>query len=214
MRLIVIAKSPVPGRSKTRLCPPCTPDEAAHVAEAALQDTLDACRATEVNDRVLVLDGAAGPWAEGFRVIAQRGHGLDERIANAFVDTGPDRDGILLIGMDTPQVTSQLLNTATVTLCSSGVDGVLGPAADGGWWAMGLRRPIPAHVVGVPMSSRRTLLRQRMRWDQLGVRRIELPELRDIDAFEDALAVADMIPGSRTAAVVERLDQRMAVGAW
>jgi len=214
VRLIVIAKSPVPGRSKTRLCPPCTPHEAARVAEAALQDTLDACRATVVDDRVIVLDGAAGPWADGFRVIEQRGHGLDERIANAFADPGPDRDGILLIGMDTPQVTSQLLHTAMITLCSFGVDGVLGPAADGGWWAMGLRRPIPAHVVGVPMSSHETLSQQRMLWDRLGVRRIELPELRDIDAFEDARAVADMIPGSRTAAVVELLDQRMAVGAW
>ena len=214
MKLIVIAKSPVPGRSKTRLCPPCTPDQAARVAEAALRDTLDACRGTAVDDRVLVLDGSSGSWAEGFRVVAQRGHGLDDRIANAFADAGPDPDGSVLIGMDTPQVTSELLQAAMATLRTPGVDGVLGPAADGGWWAMGLRRPIPAHVMGVPMSSPRTLHSQRVRWDQLGVPRIELPELRDIDTFEDALAVAEMIPGSRTAAVVESLDQRMAVGAW
>ena len=214
MRLIVIAKSPVPGRSKTRLCPPCTPQEAARAAEASLEDTLDACRGAGVDDRVLALDGAPGAWARGFRVIAQRGTGLDERIANAFADAGPERDGVLLVGMDTPQVTSELLDSATGTLRTSGVDGVLGPATDGGWWAMGLRRPITAHVVGVPMSSPQTLPFQRERWDRLGVRRVELPQLTDIDTFEDARAVAALIPGSRTAVVVDDLSRRMAAPAW
>jgi len=214
VRLIVIAKSPVPGRSKTRLCPPCTPEEAARTADASLEDTLDACRGAGVDDRVLALDGAPGAWTRGFRVIAQRGTGLDQRIANAFADAGPDRDGVLLIGMDTPQVTPELLDSATGTLQTSGVDGVLGPAADGGWWAMGLRRPLAAHVVGVPMSSPQTLSFQRERWDRLGVRRVELPQLTDIDTFQDALVVAAMIPGSRTAVVVDDLSKRMVVPAW
>lgn len=55
--LAVIAKAPVAGRVKTRLCPPCTPQQAAALAGAALQDTLAAVAATPAHRRVLVLDG-------------------------------------------------------------------------------------------------------------------------------------------------------------
>src|SRR4051794_33949116 len=81
--LIVIAKAPVAGRVKTRLCPPCTPDQAAGLARAALQDTLDAAdRSTLAGRRVVVLDGDPGRWLPaGFEVIAQRGDGLAERLA-------------------------------------------------------------------------------------------------------------------------------------
>src|ERR1700754_224288 len=75
--LIVIAKAPVAGRVKTRLCPPCTPRQAAALAEAALRDTL-AAMALAGRDlrRAIVLDGAPGAWAGGEQVIAQRGAGL------------------------------------------------------------------------------------------------------------------------------------------
>lgn len=209
MKLLVIAKSPVAGRSKTRLCPPCTPEEAASVAEAAIADTLDVCRRVGGAERVLVLEGAAGPWAEGYRVIPQRGNGLDERLAHAFADAGQDADGSLLIGMDTPQVTDRLLARAMETLMQPGIDGVLGPAADGGWWAMGVRTPMGAHVLGIPMSSPETLAHQRARWASLEMRYEDLPELRDIDTFSDAAAVAAMIPGSRTAAIVRNLSHHL-----
>ena len=55
--LVVIAKAPAPGRSKTRLCPPCTADEAAQLAAAALEDTLAAVGATPARRYVLALDG-------------------------------------------------------------------------------------------------------------------------------------------------------------
>ncbi|MEP7059470.1 MAG: DUF2064 domain-containing protein [Actinomycetota bacterium] len=214
MRLIVLAKSPASGRSKTRLCPPCTPAQAARVAEAALHDTLDACRGTRADDLVIALDGPVREWAQGFRIIRQRGDGLDERISSAFADAGPEREGTLLIGMDTPQVTSATLDAAMGRLLEPGVSGVLGPASDGGWWAMGLRDPEPEYVVGVPMSSPHTLARQRERWDRLGVARAELCTLTDIDTFQDALGVAASIPSSRTAAVVEALAERMVVATW
>ncbi|MEO8424921.1 MAG: glycosyltransferase, partial [Actinomycetota bacterium] len=89
MKLLVIAKAPVLGRSKTRLCPPCSPEDAARIAEAALADTLDAVAHTSASERVLVLDGDPGGWLpDGFRVIPQRGDGLDERLAAAFEDAG------------------------------------------------------------------------------------------------------------------------------
>ena len=68
--LLVIAKEPRPGRVKTRLTPPFTPEEAAALAEAALADTLDAVARTPAERRVLVLDGTPGPWLPaGFEVV-------------------------------------------------------------------------------------------------------------------------------------------------
>ena len=59
-QVVVIAKEPVPGRVKTRLTPPFTPEEAAALAEAALTDTLAAVAETTVARRVLALDGTPG----------------------------------------------------------------------------------------------------------------------------------------------------------
>lgn len=192
--LLVIAKSPSPGRSKTRLCPPCTPEEAARLAEAALADTLEAVVATRVERRVLVLDGPPGAWLpRGLEVIPQRGRGLDERLANAFLDAG---DPALLIGMDTPQVTPVLLERGLSSLRHPAVDAVLGPAADGGYWAVGLRRPDPRVFVGVPMSAAGTLAAQHRRLSALGLRTAWLPERRDVDRIDDAVAVAVTAPGT------------------
>src|SRR5687767_10869590 len=102
-KILVIAKAPDAGGVKTRLCPPCTPVEAARIAEAALCDTLDAVVAVPGAEAVVVLDGDVGPWLpDGMRVVTQRGDGLAERLANAFDDVGAPS---VLIGMDTPQVT-------------------------------------------------------------------------------------------------------------
>jgi hypothetical protein len=189
-RIIVIAKAPVPGRVKTRLCPPCTAEEAAAIAEAALVDTLLTATSVPGAHAVLALDGPIGPWLpRGVRVVRQRGNGLDERIAAAFADVkGP----AVLIGMDTPQVTRELLAGAIRELETA--DAVLGPAMDGGWWTAGLRRSVPEAFVGVPMSSAQTGELQRMRFEALGLRVASLPALRDFDTFDDAVAVARAVP--------------------
>jgi rSAM/selenodomain-associated transferase 1 len=205
--IIVIAKSPVAGRVKTRLCPPCTHEQAATLAAAALADTLATVRAMRSASRVLALDGAAGPWIpDGFDVVPQLGSGLDERLANAFAAvTGP----ALLIGMDTPQVTTALLTDAIAELLAPGADAVLGPASDGGWWAIGLRRADPRVFVGVPMSTPQTCTAQRARLRTLGLQYTTLPTLRDVDTFADARAVAADIRHSHFAAALEDLDARV-----
>lgn len=195
--LIVIAKAPRPGRVKTRLMPPCTPRQAAQLARAALQDTLDVVARTGARRRVCVLDGERGPWLpDGFEVIAQRGDGLDERLAAAFCDVGGPA---LLVGMDTPQLTPQLLTAAAERLCSPGVEAVLGAAPDGGFWGLGLRRASPSLLVGVPMSTASTCAAQRERLTAHGLHVEDLPVLRDVDDIEDARAVARLVPTGRFA---------------
>lgn len=195
--LLVIAKEPVPGRVKTRLTPPYTPGQAALIAESALADTLDAVARTPAVRRVLALDGRPGPWLPpGFDVMGQRGDGLDERLANAFADAGGGPT--LLIGMDTPQVTPAMLTAANEHL--SDYDAVFGPAADGGFWLLGLRDPDPALLRGVPMSRPDTGAHQRERLKDKRV--ATLQTLIDVDTAADAARVAAQAPGTRFAAII------------
>lgn len=193
--LAVIAKSPAPGVVKTRLSPPLSLTQAAELAEAALRDTLAAASATPVARKVIVLDGRPDLWVpRGFEVIEQRGDGLDQRLAAAFADLpGPT----LVIGMDTPQLSAAMLDRGLRRLETHAA--VLGPALDGGYWAIGLRRGDPAALLGVPMSSEGTLAAQRMRLRALGLAVAELELLRDVDTYADAVAVAAEAPGSRFA---------------
>lgn len=198
--LLVIAKQPLPGRVKTRLTPPFTPEEAAALAEAALADTLAAAAATPADRHVLVLDGVAGPWLPpGFDVVPQCAGGLDERLAAAFAAcTGP----ALLIGMDTPQVTPELLGPA---LEFGDCGAWFGPAVDGGFWALGLATPDPALLLGVPMSVPETGAVQYARLRAAGLRTGLLPRLRDVDTAADAAVVAGQSPTGRFATLHHRL---------
>ncbi|MFC9842136.1 DUF2064 domain-containing protein [Streptomyces sp. NPDC060223] len=196
--LLVIAKEPRAGRVKTRLTPPFTPREAALLAEAALVDTLRTVAATPARRRVLVLDGTPGPWLPtGIDVVPQCAGGLDERLAAAFAGCeGPT----LLIGMDTPQVTPDLL-----TVDFADCDAYFGPAEDGGFWALGLATPDPELLRGVPMSRPTTGAVQRERLTSAGLCVRDLPRLRDVDTAADAEAVAALAPGGRFAAELARM---------
>jgi uncharacterized protein len=197
--LIVLAKAPLPGRAKTRLCPPLSPTRAAALAEAALRDTLDAVASVPVR-RLLVLDGAPGDWLPaGYDVVPQRRGGLADRLAGAFVAAGGPA---LLVGMDTPQLTPARLGYGLDRLSEPGVDAVLGEAVDGGYWAIGLRAADERVFAGVPMSSPRTCAEQRARLRALGLCVAELGPLRDVDTFDDAVAVAATAPATRFASAL------------
>jgi len=199
-QLLVLAKVPISGRVKTRLCPPCTPDQAAAIAEAALADTLDAVRAADVPRRVIAFDQES--TVDGFDVIQQHGDGLAERIAHAFADTSAQSiEPIVQIGMDTPQVTASLLEDAVRLLTTA--DAVLGSAEDGGWWALGLRNAAHAALLlPVPMSTSDTGRLTLAALENAGLTVTQLPMLRDVDTMDDARAVAEITPGSRFAAAV------------
>lgn len=202
--LIVIAKAPVAGRVKTRLCPPCSHEEAALLAEAALADTLAAVAATDARRRVCVLDGEPGSWLPpGIEVLPQRGEGLAARLAAAFDDVA---EPALLVGMDTPQLTPALLADGLAALDAPGVDAALGPAPDGGYWAIGLRRADRRLFAGVPMSVPHTGAAQYARLVEAGLGVAMLPELRDVDTIDDARAVARLTPpGARFRRTLARL---------
>ncbi|MEV0325895.1 DUF2064 domain-containing protein [Micromonospora echinospora] len=221
--LLVVAKAPVPGMVKTRLCPPATPRQAARLAAAALRDTLDAVRDTPGVTPVLALAGNLADAEDGaeltaalatWSVLPQRGADLADRLAHAHLDVAeafPDRR-VLQIGMDTPQLTPTRLAAAVRRLASA--DAVLGPADDGGWWALGLRDPRQAAVLrGVPMSTPET---GRSTWSALagrGLRAVPLHPLRDVDDWSDARVVAAAAPDGRFARQVAAVRRALVVRA-
>jgi glycosyltransferase A (GT-A) superfamily protein (DUF2064 family) len=133
----------------------------------------------------------------------QRGEGLAARLANGFADTALPGTASLLIGMDTPQVTPDLL--AAVAAGLDDHDAVLGPAHDGGWWALALRDPSHAQALrGVPMSTVDTGVLTVAALAARGLRVGYGPTLRDVDTVSDALAVAALCPHGAFAESVRR----------
>jgi glycosyltransferase A (GT-A) superfamily protein (DUF2064 family) len=209
--VIVLAKAPMPGRVKTRLCPPFTPEQAAALAAAALHDSLAIAAATRADHRLLVLDGEPGAelrrayLGHGFRRRPQVPGTLDIRLAGAFAEaTRLDPGPALLIGMDTPQASSSVLDDALNSLAgapgatSRRYDAAFAPAEDGGFWALGLREPghprTASLLLGVPMSRPDTGEIQRRRLEHAGLDIVHLPRLRDVDTADCAYAVAELCP--------------------
>ncbi|MBW3611750.1 MAG: DUF2064 domain-containing protein [Actinobacteria bacterium] len=203
-----MAKAPVAGTVKTRLCPPCSAEDAAMVAEACLADTLEAVAACGAGRKVVALDGQVGAWLPpGLQVIAQRGATFAERLVHAWADTGGPG---IQIGMDTPQVGHDELD-GLLALLVRGAErqAVVGPAEDGGWWALGLPALMPgghrAVFQGVPMSTPLTGASQVTRLRHLGFEVTMGARRRDIDTISDLAEVAALIPKSRTAMAASNL---------
>lgn len=214
LQVLVLAKAPVPGQVKTRLCPPCTPAQAADLAAAALHDTLAVVAATPAERRVLVLSGSLCDVTSracvptGFDVVPQRGTGLGARLAAAYADTARPGLGTVLVGMDTPQLTPDLLEVVGARLSRPGTDAVLAPALDGGWWCLAVRDPSLARVLsGVPMSTPETAQLTLAALCSAGARVLLAPPLQDVDTMADARVVAARAPATRFAGLVADLDE-------
>jgi glycosyltransferase A (GT-A) superfamily protein (DUF2064 family) len=206
--LIVIAKAPVPGRVKTRLVPPLTYSQAADIAGAALRDTLRVASAMPAHVHLLAFDGDAEPWRPlGWQVVDQPPGGLDVRLAAAFAAADPGRSA-LLVGMDTPQLCpAQLAAFDPVRY-----DAALGPADDGGYWAIGFRDPALAAetIPGVPMSTADTGAEQLRRLAGLRVQLLE--PLTDVDTIETAEQVAAQAPATQFARTLAAVSAHAGLG--
>ena len=206
--VLVVAKAPVPGLAKTRLAAGVGDGTAADIAAAALLDTLDAVADSPVAARVVALTGnlddasCAGEIRSrlaDFIVIAQRGEGFADRLANAHLDAAAATGGlpVLQIGMDTPQVTPELIGRCAQSLADN--DAVLGMARDGGWWVLGVTDAATADCLrAVPMSAPDTgaVTLAALRDTQVHVEL--LCELADVDTLDDIGDVRRACPpGSR-----------------
>ncbi|WP_285726447.1 TIGR04282 family arsenosugar biosynthesis glycosyltransferase [Psychromicrobium xiongbiense] len=222
LTIAVIAKECLPGRVKTRLTPPLSPAQAAALAQTSLSQTLETVRQLPARYRLLVMDGCPlAHDAAGFRVLPQVTGGLDLRLAAVCAAVeGP----LLILGMDTPQVSAAALDSLFRDWSSGGSssagfpaararrDAWLGLAEDGGFWALALAVPDPALIRGVPMSTPQTGGAQYERLLAAGLSVGMLPPLRDVDQFQDALAVARLCPETPFAREIRRLECRRLAG--
>ena len=209
---LIVAKAPVPGLAKTRLAAALGDRVAAGIAAAALLDTLDAVADTHLAAKVVAMTGdlasacqseAIRERLSGFTVVEQRGDSFADRLANAHADAasaaGPMP--VLQIGMDTPQVTAELLTRCARALL--GAHAVVGPARDGGWWLLGVADAATAECLRlVPMSRPDTGALTYAALLQTGSPVIVLEELADVDTVADISVVrADCRPSGRFAQI-------------
>ncbi|TFC48273.1 DUF2064 domain-containing protein [Cryobacterium sp. TMT1-21] len=200
--IVVIAKECLPGRVKTRLHPPLSLEQAAVLAAASLDDTLAALATLPATRRILAFDGVIPPAAAaGYEILPQSQGTLDVRLAAVFdACEGPT----VLVGMDTPQLTSSLLEPV-FTDWTDDVDAWFGFANDGGFWTLALNDPSGDLIRGVPMSRGDTGALQLTRLTDAGLRVSLLPTLTDVDTIDDARSVAEIAPTGRFAAALNAM---------
>lgn len=212
--LLVLAKSPVAGRVKTRLAADLGDlGLAADLAAAALLDTIDACTAAVGADRCrLVLDGSLTEGRRsadlldalaGWTLVPQCDGDLADRLAHAHEGVaGP----AVQVGMDTPQLTPALLLGLADGL--EAADAVLAPAADGGWWALALRSGRDGGLLrGVPMSGPRTYADTLTALIAGGLRVADAPVLEDADHLPEARRIAAAAPETRFARALHHISR-------
>lgn len=197
LTVLVMAKAPVPGLAKTRLMKHMSAADAAAIAAAALLDTLAAVSRTPAAHRVVAMTGEVADAMRSkevatalkdFTVLEQHGDRFADRLVNAHADAYRGTP-VVQIGMDTPQLTPNHLIAAGRALTRFPC--VLGPATDGGWWALGIDHPSAAKVLTyVPMSQPDTGALTKQALEASGVVvRLLLP-LTDADEFADLAVVA------------------------
>lgn len=187
--ILLFVKAPVAGSVKTRLCSELSPARAAELYRAMAQDTLDTAGLVPETRRVIAYDSHADypdpEWLAGCgEWFSQAGNTLGERLIHAVDQTYRLNPGpMLVIGTDLPGLTPELLKEAVTLLRDQDI--VLGPAADGGYYLIGLQSPLPALFQNIPWSTSGV-------WDAT-VRALaeaelsfaQLPILRDLDTPDD-----------------------------
>ena len=162
-RLIIFARFPVPGRAKTRLIPALGDAEAARLQDVLTRHTLEQAAALAARRRVEIevrfTGGPAGAmrarYGGGFVYTDQGDGDLGVRLARAAGDADAAGRPAVIIGTDCPGLTTGDLDAAFDALADHDV--VLGPALDGGYYLLGLRRFCPDLFAGIPWSTPQVL---------------------------------------------------------
>ena len=182
--LIVVAKRPTPGKTKTRLSLPLTPELSSALYECFLFDTLDQMRQVEEAQRVIAYLDERDYFqrlAPDFELIPQQGHDLGERLDNAltlYLLRGYER--VVIMDSDSPTLPPEHLSQA-FRILSDGADVVLGPCDDGGYYLIGIKKPIPRLLREVRMSTPTVAAETIELAKEEGLHLVTLPAWYDID---------------------------------
>jgi rSAM/selenodomain-associated transferase 1 len=187
----IMCKAPINGASKTRLCPPLTPAEAAQLSRCFIADVASALDSVsaEVHCCGIAVYTPAGEESafEGllpqrFGMLLQRGADLGERLLGATEDLlAAGFAGVCLINSDSPTLPAALLKRTVQALHSPGDRIVLGPAIDGGYYLIGLKHPYRPLFDGIPWSTNKVLAQTLARAAALRLPVAVLPPWYDVD---------------------------------
>ena len=193
--LIVFAKVPQAGSVKTRMTAVMTPGEAAELYRCMLHDTL--LKAGRFVDAMPVAvffeptDGAEAYFADaaqGMELISQVGNGLGERMEQAFrIMFARGAEAVVIIGTDIPHLPSCFISDAFALLEQPETDVVFGPATDGGYYLLGMKRLHPQLFTGIAWSSGTVLRGSMTRGKDAGLHMVLLPACSDLDTPDDLL---------------------------
>jgi rSAM/selenodomain-associated transferase 1 len=206
--LLVVAKQPAPGQTKTRLCPPLTPSQAAELYECFLRDTLDAMREVPGVEPVIgyLPDDAQDYFhqlAPDMSLIRQRGSSLGERLDDLLKQaiTGGSQKAVVM-DSDSPTLPADYLSMAFEQLTETDV--VLGPTTDGGYYLIGVKQPQPRLLRQVQMSTSHVLADTLALAKASGLSVSLLPTWYDVDTIADLRRleseIAEMSANGRAAA--------------
>lgn len=221
-RLVLFARLPEPGHCKTRVAKALGPDLACRLYTAFVEDMLEGLDALAAPVTVAFDPPSATEAMEAWlgasrRYSAQKGGDLGERMATAFDEAfeEPGVDRVLLVGSDIPDFPPALLGAALDSLLR--VPALVGPAQDGGYYAVGFSRAgyRPGVFKGVPWSTARTLDVTMERFREAGVEPALLPEWPDVDTVRDVNALwrtnaNSSFAQSRTYAILEAHAEELA----
>lgn len=197
--LIVMAKASEAGHVKTRLVPPLQADQAARLNGAMIRATLRRVSYPEWDVELHLAGSArAGDGLAHVPVVSQTGEGLGERML-AATEHGFERDytSVILIGSDHPTVPVSHVQRAFLALDET--DGVaIGPSEDGGYYLLGMTRPMRELFVDMTFSVDSVFDETRQRLAGMDVDVTILPSWYDVDNVRDLnrlrreLAVSDL----------------------
>ena len=194
LRIVIFARTPAPGRVKTRLVGPLTAVQAAALHEAMVRDTAETAAAAPLNaERVLLFDGrwSGTPLPAGIRTGRQAAGSLGDRLHAAFTEAfaGGARAAIAL-GSDTPHLPPARLVEAAAALENH--DAVVGPCEDGGYYLIGCRAGTAWTKLfdGVAWGTARVLEQTRVAARQAEVSLAELEPWYDLDRWDDVTRLA------------------------
>ena len=184
--LAVFAKTPLPGRVKTRLAPALSPEEGAELYRCMLLDTVAKVQTLAV-DAVIFFDGEEGFFRElmpGVRLIRQHRGGLGERLEHAFEALAAlGFRSRVVIGSDAPDLPLGFIEEA-IRLVEGGSDAVFGPAEDGGYYLVALSGAPCSLFHDIPWSGPEVLATSLARACEAGLSTALLPTWYDVDSFE------------------------------
>jgi rSAM/selenodomain-associated transferase 1 len=203
--IIVMVKAPVAGFAKTRLNPPLSESDAASLALCFVQDVINSAKSVVPNVIVAYAPDEGRYMLEAslpnhLLWVKQQGVDLGERLNSAIsyaVDLG--FSPVIALGADSPTLPPSYIETAFDALAYGKTDVVLGPTTDGGYYLVGLRKPVPNLFHNIAWSTPHTFHQTAHNIKQLNLRLLEVPQWYDVDTFADLSRLCNELNSDQTA---------------